>query len=306
MEASKSVRVLDPEEVIEAVTPHVQYAAIPETGALTDEQLSQLYFVHTQMDKGYRSLPSGEKLDYHCAFTYLTTMLDTLSRRHASPPEPAAPEGCSIIRNEVLADLYIKLSGKSTHSSDCATSVAPAETPGPCDCNTPTVTKLEYPEAPQDDAAVVEEMCREDYRVGRRVTFRALSAKEQAASITGMTAALTVARRGWIPRTEGTYTAAEVEKAIRYDPAVCSVFKLPRINAMVDRIRASLSALPKQQTKQERGQYLLAEWPDSGLVMCMKCGVVVLDQRKHNLLHKDILSFMPRELFNADKEAKSE
>jgi hypothetical protein len=38
MEASKSVRVLDPEEVIEAVTPHVQYAAIPETGALTEEQ----------------------------------------------------------------------------------------------------------------------------------------------------------------------------------------------------------------------------------------------------------------------------
>jgi hypothetical protein len=30
------VRVLDPEEVIEAVTPHVQYAAIPETGALTE------------------------------------------------------------------------------------------------------------------------------------------------------------------------------------------------------------------------------------------------------------------------------
>jgi len=42
MEASKSVRVLDPEEVIEAVTPHVQYAAIPETGALTEEQWNQL------------------------------------------------------------------------------------------------------------------------------------------------------------------------------------------------------------------------------------------------------------------------
>lgn len=45
-----------------------------------------------------------------------------------------APEGCSIIDNEVLADLYIKASGKTIHASDCATSVAPAETPGPCDC----------------------------------------------------------------------------------------------------------------------------------------------------------------------------
>lgn len=61
-------------------------------------------------------------------------------------PEPTVPEGSSIIDNEVLADLYKKLSGKSAHASDCATSIAPAETPRPCDC-----------EAPQDNAAVVEE-----------------------------------------------------------------------------------------------------------------------------------------------------
>jgi hypothetical protein len=42
---------------------------------------------------------------------------------------------CSIINNEVLANLYIKASGKTAHGSDCATSVAPAETPGPCDCD---------------------------------------------------------------------------------------------------------------------------------------------------------------------------
>ena len=41
---------------------------------------------------------------------------------------------CSIINNEVLADMYIKLSGTTRHTSDCATSCAPAETPGPCDC----------------------------------------------------------------------------------------------------------------------------------------------------------------------------
>lgn len=35
---------------------------------------------------------------------------------------------------EELAEAYIKLSGKSTHTSDCATSNAPAMEPGPCDC----------------------------------------------------------------------------------------------------------------------------------------------------------------------------
>ena len=44
------------------------------------------------------------------------------------------PEGCTTMRNEDLADLYIRLSGTNHHASDCATSVAPAETPGPCDC----------------------------------------------------------------------------------------------------------------------------------------------------------------------------
>jgi hypothetical protein len=47
------------------------------------------------------------------------------------------PESHSLINNEVLADLYIRLSGKTRHTSDCATSIAPAETPGPCDCDMP-------------------------------------------------------------------------------------------------------------------------------------------------------------------------
>jgi hypothetical protein len=44
------------------------------------------------------------------------------------------PASYSLINNEVLADLYIQLSGTDVHGHDCATSVAPAETPGPCDC----------------------------------------------------------------------------------------------------------------------------------------------------------------------------
>lgn len=35
---------------------------------------------------------------------------------------------------EELADSYVELSGKITHSSQCATSVAPAQTPKKCDC----------------------------------------------------------------------------------------------------------------------------------------------------------------------------
>lgn len=36
---------------------------------------------------------------------------------------------------EVLAEGYKAISGKDCHASDCATSNAPAERPGPCDCD---------------------------------------------------------------------------------------------------------------------------------------------------------------------------
>ena len=36
---------------------------------------------------------------------------------------------------ELLAGAYIELSGKKHHSSDCATSNAPAMLPGRCDCD---------------------------------------------------------------------------------------------------------------------------------------------------------------------------
>jgi len=37
--------------------------------------------------------------------------------------------------NEELAEKYIVESGKTVHASDCSTSIAPAEVPGPCDCD---------------------------------------------------------------------------------------------------------------------------------------------------------------------------
>lgn len=43
-------------------------------------------------------------------------------------------KGSTVISNEALAALYIKMSGTAIHASDCSTSCAPAMTPGPCDC----------------------------------------------------------------------------------------------------------------------------------------------------------------------------
>jgi hypothetical protein len=46
----------------------------------------------------------------------------------------AAPADQRESREQKAARL-VRESGKKTHASDCATSVAPAEEPGPCDCN---------------------------------------------------------------------------------------------------------------------------------------------------------------------------
>lgn len=50
----------------------------------------------------------------------------------ALTPSPRVDEGRA---REVLAEGYKALSGKRHHASDCATSRAPAEEPGPCDCS---------------------------------------------------------------------------------------------------------------------------------------------------------------------------
>ncbi len=62
------------------------------------------------------------------------------------------PEVLTRMNNEQLADMYKAQSGKQAHSSDCATSVAPAEVPGPCDCD---VTQP----APDAEVFMTEEEC---------------------------------------------------------------------------------------------------------------------------------------------------
>ena len=51
---------------------------------------------------------------------------------------PSAVSGHTLMDNEALQSLYIRLSGKREHTSTCATSRAPAETPGECDCDLET------------------------------------------------------------------------------------------------------------------------------------------------------------------------
>jgi hypothetical protein len=40
---------------------------------------------------------------------------------------------------EERAQKFVEESGKEVHTNDCATSVAPAEEPGPCDCEVPVI-----------------------------------------------------------------------------------------------------------------------------------------------------------------------
>lgn len=54
------------------------------------------------------------------------------------------------LTREEKADRFIKESGKEVHASDCATSVAPAEEPGPCDCDVETTVNTEA-EVPLDE-----------------------------------------------------------------------------------------------------------------------------------------------------------
>ena len=51
--------------------------------------------------------------------------------------EQSQPQEVQATNRETLADIYIRASGKKIHASDCATSVAPAMEPGPCDCDVP-------------------------------------------------------------------------------------------------------------------------------------------------------------------------
>lgn len=76
------------------------------------------------------------------------TFIFTYEAKEQEPP-PDAPS-VTITPNDVPSEDSVKTedreqkaarlieaSGKSVHASDCATSVAPAEEPGPCDCDVP-------------------------------------------------------------------------------------------------------------------------------------------------------------------------
>lgn len=93
---------------------------------------------------------------------------------------PAVPNGFSIINNEVLADLYKRACRKDSHTSDCATSRAPALTPGPCDCDFPAV-----PDDVAKDAARFRWLLDDHANAETRVDVRTLLVSMRTRSLSG-------------------------------------------------------------------------------------------------------------------------
>lgn len=72
--------------------------------------------------------------DRHAPIEPLQELVD---QAHALDMGYGKPENVSMDDyNEALQAFYISLSGKRNHTSNCATSCAPAETPSACDCDT--------------------------------------------------------------------------------------------------------------------------------------------------------------------------
>jgi hypothetical protein len=97
------------------------------------------------------------------------------------------------------------------------------------------------PAPQQDDVAVVKRMLCAFYPATEHIF--------SLAQYERMTDALAVARRGMVPRTEGTYTLEEVVKAVRVY-CVLQGWSLCVVNALIDDLRARLTAAPKP-TKQD-------------------------------------------------------
>lgn len=71
----------------------------------------------------------------------------TLDAVRAAIAQPVPPAEQTSYCN--WADFYIWQSGKKEHTSDCATSSAPAYMPGPCDCTLPQSAEKCYPITPK-------------------------------------------------------------------------------------------------------------------------------------------------------------
>ena len=109
--------------------------------------------------------------------------------------------------------------------------------------------RIPQPTPQQDDAVVVEEVWRLVYGNQRRVPLH-------PDHIANVTRAIEFIRRGMVPRTEGTYTLDEVEKAMRN---VNQTGWVVDENDRVKRVLARLTAALKP-TKQERHEKPV-NWP---------------------------------------------
>lgn len=243
-------------------------ATIPETRELTEEEHTILRVVASSIKANGDANPTAQ---------ILYSIANRLAPRSATgrptpAPEPAAPtvelvpgmgiEECVNCGNSISVGTNNKEwvhedsdqmgceVAAPTGNPVAGTSVFPSEK-SDADFEVPqaTVTKLEYSEAPQDDAAAIEEINHLFFRRGA----------------IDWTAILASARRGW--SRDETFQAVLKEQLqgmiprTKVDEAALNLFyeireAWPGVDFLRE-LRARLAADPKPQTKQERVEELL-------------------------------------------------
>lgn len=120
---------------------HKAYAQYGGRGITVCERWKD--FVNFHADMGKCPFPKGsiERQDVDGDYTpqncvWLPRRLQAANRRVVLK---SRERQCMLLRevealHELVGSLYVKLSGREQHASDCATNSAPAHLPGPCNC----------------------------------------------------------------------------------------------------------------------------------------------------------------------------
>ena len=208
-------------------------ASIPEPGPLTDESLKT--YARARADECYLDMIAQARTDACCGWEHKAQCGEFGPREFEAHKKAAEHYG----KHLAYADIAVVL---SRHP-------APAPEPDSAFGTMVDEARIPQPTPQQDDAVVVEEVWRLVYGNQRRVPLH-------PDHIANVTRAIEFIRRGMVPRTEGTYTLDEVEKAMRN---VNQTGWVVDENDRVKRVLARLTAALKP-TKQERHEKPV-NWP---------------------------------------------
>jgi hypothetical protein len=242
----------DTEQVVAAIDKFL--ATIPEIGALTDLAIEARDHLYDKQDMQrvrdmakdvLASRPTPEPVPSERTFT-LKQLRDA-----------GRDTGCSDAVEEVIAVLNPpptpapdpQCTGPFSDDRTCPVHSRYKQSSPVLGPAMPTVTKLEYPEAPQDDALANEEVIQAlQIHASKSATWN-----HSDHFMKGLRAVIEFARRGWIPRTESTFTAEEVEKAVHLSMIAFGVVVGDNLAFTIEKdIYTRLTAPTKQQTKQGR------------------------------------------------------